>query len=79
MIALYYALVRALDRYLIRQFLISFALCFGGLYGVWGILDLTENISEFQKSADTWGLVGRYYLITFAQVFVQMAHFILKS
>lgn len=75
MIALYYALVRALDRYLIRQFLISFALCFGGLYGVWGILDLTENISEFQKSADTWGLVGRYYLITFAPVFVQMAPF----
>ena len=75
MIALYYSLVRALDRYLIRQFLTSFALCFGGLYGVWGILDLTENISEFQKSADPWGLVGRYYLITFAPVFVQMAPF----
>ena len=75
MIAMYYSLVRALDRYLIRQFLISFALCFGGLYGVWGILDLTENVSEFQKSADPWSLVGRYYLITFAPVFVQMAPF----
>jgi len=75
MIALYYSLVRALDRYLIRQFLISFALCFGGLYGVWGILDLTDNISDFKKSDAPWKLVGHYYLVTFAPVFVQMAPF----
>jgi LPS export ABC transporter permease LptG len=71
--ALYYGLVRALDRYLIRQFMGAFVLCFTALYAIWLISDLTGNISDFRESGDPWGFIGKYYMAAFPRFFVQYA------
>ncbi|MFT7304173.1 MAG: LPS export ABC transporter permease LptG [Akkermansiaceae bacterium] len=71
--ALYYGMVRALDRYLIRQFLGAFLLCFTALYAIWFISDLTNHLSNFRDSGDTFGFMGRYYLAAFPRFFVEYA------
>lgn len=71
--ALYYAMVRALDRYLIRQFLGGFMLCFVSLLAIWFISDLTNNIGDFRESGNTFSLMGKYYLAAFPRFFVDYA------
>ncbi len=73
--AIYYGLVGSLDRYLIRHFIGAFAICFGALYSIWLISDLTDNISDFRESDESLTLMGKYYLAAFPQVFVQFAPF----
>ena len=73
--ALYYALVGAIDRYLIRHFMGAFLLCFTSLYAIWFIGDLTDNLSEFRDSGDTFGFMGKYYAAAFPKVFVEFAPF----
>jgi hypothetical protein len=51
--ALYYGIVGAIDRYLIRQFMGAFLLCFSSLYSIWLISDLTNNIENFRESGNT--------------------------
>ncbi|MEN8695527.1 MAG: LptF/LptG family permease [Akkermansiaceae bacterium] len=75
--ALYYALVRALDRYLIRQFFASFLLCFLTLYAIWTLLDLTDNMGDFKNSGNAGALMTRYYGMLFPLVFVELAPFAL--
>ena len=48
--ALYYGFSKALDRYLIRQFLGAFSLCFSALFAIWFISDLSNNVSDFKES-----------------------------
>ncbi|MGC6427281.1 MAG: LptF/LptG family permease [Akkermansiaceae bacterium] len=75
--AFYYAMVRSLDRYLIRQFLSSFLLCFLTLYVIWTLLDLTDNMGDFRNSGNTGALMTRYYGMLFPLVFVELAPFAL--
>ncbi len=71
--AFYYGIVRSLDRYLIRQFLGGFALCFISLLAIWFISDLTNHFEDFQESGDVWGFMGKYYLAAFPRFFVDYA------
>lgn len=75
--ALYYALVRSLDRYLIRQFFSSFLLCFFTLYAIWTLLDLTDNMGDFKNSGNAGSLMLRYYGMLFPLIFVELAPFAL--
>lgn len=72
---LYYALVKSLDRYLIRQFFSSFLLCFLTLYAIWTLLDLTDNMGDFKNSENATALMARYYGMLFPLVFVELAPF----
>ena len=73
--ALYYGFSKALDRYLIRQFLGAFSLCFSALFAIWFISDLSNNVSDFKESDQALGIAGKYYLAAFPKVFVEFAPF----
>lgn len=73
--ALYYGLVGSLDRYLIRSFMGAFTLCFTALFSIWLIGDLTENLSDFRKSGNTFRFMGMYYGAAFPKFFVDFAPF----
>ena len=73
--ALYYGIVGAIDRYLIRQFMGAFLLCFSSLYSIWLISDLTNNIGNFRESGNTIDFMVKYYAATFPKVFVEFAPF----
>ncbi|MGJ8696562.1 MAG: LptF/LptG family permease [Verrucomicrobiaceae bacterium] len=74
---LYYALVRSLDRYLIRQFFGAFILTFSTLYAIWTLLDLTDNMGDFKNAEGGGALMARYYGMLFPLVFVELAPFAL--
>ncbi len=71
--AFYYGMVAALDRYMIRQFLGGFALCFISLLAIWFISDLTNHIGDFQESGEPLAFMGKYYLAAFPRFFVDYA------
>ena len=75
--AIYYGMVRSLDRYLIREFFGFFLLCFFALYAIFTLLDLTDNMSDFKNAENGWQLMGHYYAILFPVAFVQLAPFAL--
>ena len=54
-----------IDRYLLRQFLQTFLICFCSLTGLYVIFDLFTNLEEFLRSAEKSGsllsLMGSYY------------------
>ncbi|MFC5051339.1 LptF/LptG family permease [Rubritalea spongiae] len=52
-----------LDRYTIRVFLNSFAICFGALFIVMFLEDIQDNLSDFQESPQMWELLAKHYLI----------------
>ncbi len=41
-----------LDRYVLRSFLVPFTMCFIGLFAIWLIIDLSDNLPDFLKAAD---------------------------
>lgn len=73
--AFYYALVGAIDRYLIRFFLGSFLLCFSALFSIWLIGDLTQNFGTFRKSENTLNFMLLYYGAALPKFFVEFAPF----
>ena len=73
--ALYYGMVRSLDRYLIREFFSSFLLCFLALYSIFTLLDLTDNMGDFKDATNGWQLMAHYYAILFPVAFVLLAPF----
>lgn len=54
-----------IDRYLLRQFLQTFVICYLSLTGLYVIFDLFTNIEEFlrcaEKAGSFWTLMGTYY------------------
>ncbi len=54
-----------LDRYILRQFLKTFAICFISLMGLYVVIECTTNMNEFircgEKSGSLLGLISRYY------------------
>ncbi len=58
--------MRIIDRYLLRQFVQVFLICFLSLAGLYVVLDAFGNLDEFFKYADKAGglfaLMGQYYV-----------------
>jgi lipopolysaccharide export system permease protein len=54
-----------IDRYLLRQFLQTFVICYCSLTGLYVIFDLFTNLEEFlrcaEKAGSLLGLMGSYY------------------
>ena len=54
-----------IDRYLLKQFLKSFGICFFSLAGLFVVIDLFANLDEFLAAGDqhggTFSLVSQYY------------------
>src|SRR5205814_9631524 len=58
-----------LDRYLLRQFLRTFAICFCSLAGLYVVIDAFGNLDDFIKVANEhlgehgglWKIMGEYY------------------
>ena len=64
--------MRLLDRYVLRNFLEPFLLCFSAFLGILLIFDLNDNLSDFLEAKAKWGQIGVYYLH-------QLPHFCLLS
>jgi len=56
-----YGLGDILDRYVTRRFLTMFGICLAGLYVVWLLIDLSDNISDLAKSDSFLGTTLVYY------------------
>jgi lipopolysaccharide export system permease protein len=54
-----------LDRYLLRQFLQIFLICFSSLFGLYVVIDSFSNIEDFMRFAgghgNLWAIMGQYY------------------
>jgi lipopolysaccharide export system permease protein len=55
-------LMRILDRYVLRNFLEPFLLCFLAFLGILLIFDLNDNLTDFVSAKGNWKLIGAYYL-----------------
>jgi lipopolysaccharide export system permease protein len=64
--------MRILDRYVLRNFLEPFLLCFLAFLGILLIFDLNDNLSDFVGAKAKWGQISGYYLH-------QLPHFTLLS
>ncbi|XHR30767.1 MAG: LptF/LptG family permease [Chthoniobacteraceae bacterium] len=51
-----------LDRYLLRNFLTPFLLCFFGFLSIWLVFDLQNNTSDFLEAHVKFGFIVYYYL-----------------
>lgn len=56
-----YSLGDILDRYITRRFLTMFGICMAGLYVVWLLLDLSDNVGELTSSDNVVGTALVYY------------------
>ncbi|NWK54828.1 YjgP/YjgQ family permease [Verrucomicrobiaceae bacterium N1E253] len=72
-----YSFSGTLDRYMSRQFLGSFLLCMGTLLGVFVLMDLQNNMSDFKEAEDTMGLILTYYGINVPAIFVFLLPYVL--
>ncbi len=64
--------MRLLDRYVLRNFLEPFLLCFAAFLGILLIFDLNDNLGDFIEAKAKWKQIGVYYLH-------QLPHFTLLS
>jgi lipopolysaccharide export system permease protein len=57
--------MRIIDRYLLRQFLQVFVICFVSLTGLYVVFDAFTNLDEFmryaEKSGSLWGSLAQFY------------------
>ena len=70
--ALWYGFAGALDRYLTRQMLAAVGICSLALLVIYVLMDVQDNIGEFQKAKNTGAFLVQYYLITLPPVFVRI-------
>lgn len=54
--------MKLLDRYVLRNFLEPFFICFFGFIAVWLIFDLADNGPDFTQARASLKVVGLYYL-----------------
>lgn len=68
--------MRIIDRYLLRQFVQVFLICFLSLAGLFVVLDAFSNLDEFFKYTDSTGsmvgMMGEYYAFRTLKVFEQL-------
>src|SRR5690606_28859218 len=69
---LFYALGGTLARYVAREFLGIFALCFAGLCLIWLIADLNDNLDGLRESGRAGELAWKLYTTRLPEVTVMM-------
>lgn len=57
--------MRLLDRYVLRNFLVPFALCLFGFLAIWLVFDLSDNISDFLDARVSSSFVAFFYVTQF--------------
>jgi len=66
------------DRYLLRQFMQTFLICFCSLTGLYIVIDAFNNLDEFitysQKHGSLLEIMGRYYAYRSLSFFDSMSH-----
>lgn len=62
--------MKLLDRYVLRNFLEPFFICFFGFIAVWLIFDLADNGPDFTQARASLKAVGYYYLTQLPQTVV---------
>ncbi len=75
--SLCYALSGTLDRYLARQMLGAVGVCALALGVVWALMDVNDNLGEFQRTEDKPAFLLVYYAVTLPAVFVHLVPFAL--
>lgn len=60
--------MQILDRYVLRNFLEPFLLCFFGFIAIWLVFDVQDNITEFLSAKASLKAVGYYYLSQLPQI-----------
>jgi len=50
-----------MDRYLVRQFISIFLICFGALFSIWFLFDLNDNLTEFRESSNLFITIAKFY------------------
>jgi LPS export ABC transporter permease LptG len=56
-----YAIGGTMDRYIVRQFLGIFGVCFSALLMIWLLLDLSDNVGDFRASENFMATIARFY------------------
>ncbi|MCA1964930.1 MAG: LptF/LptG family permease [Prosthecobacter sp.] len=68
----YYHLCGALDRYTMRTFLAPLIFCFAAFTSLWLIMDLLDNLKDFQEAQAPLGRVLLFYLGVMPFIFVSV-------
>jgi hypothetical protein len=68
----YYRRISLLERYTLRTFLHPLVFCFVSFFTLWIIMDLLDNLKDFQESKSSAGEVIRFYLGMLPFVYTQI-------
>lgn len=70
--ALCYALAGTLARYVTRQFLALFGICFGALAVIWLMADLNDNLDDLRQSGHTLKMAWKLYSVRVPEILVML-------
>lgn len=62
--------MKLLDRYVLRNFLEPFFICFFGFIAIWLIFDLADNGPDFTQAKASFKVIGYFYLTQLPQTMV---------
>ena len=62
--------MRLLDRYVLRNFLEPFFLCFTGFIAIWLIIDLADNFNDFIEAHASFRTIFEYYVTQVPQTVI---------
>ena len=62
--------MKLLDRYVLRNFIEPFLMCFFGFIGIWLLFDLTGNLNEFTSAHASVKTIAFYYLTQVPQIVI---------
>ncbi len=69
---LIYSLGSTLSRYVARQFLAIFCICLAGLFVVWLVADLGDNLSDLKLSKSPGELAVKLYTVRLPEILVML-------
>ena len=69
---LFYACGNTLARYVTRQFVAVFFICLGGLFVVWLVADLGDNLDDIKQAGDPGHLALKLYSVRLPEVLVML-------
>jgi lipopolysaccharide export system permease protein len=69
---LFYACGGTLARYVARQFLAIFAICLIGLFVIWVIADLGDNLDDLKHSGNVPGFALKLYIARMPEILVML-------
>lgn len=68
----YYHRCGALDRYTLRTFMAPLMFCFVAFTSLWMIMDLLDNLKDFQDAQSSLGRVVHFYIGLIPYIFVEV-------